>query len=422
MNTRIDLFKLHNPETDTKLKSCIMAKGNNLPSELAKLMGGFNRTELVKKTMKEFNISITSAERLVYLKKEWFPLTFIEYLISLSKQQEHNELIQDTVEFIKVNRSPERIYKAVHFLTPELCKIVGAHLADGTLAKGSLIRITDNYEKNIDVLKGWIDSTFRIDSKKIRIKSSSQEWGIEIRSKILGRYLHKIFDFPYGCKQYTAKEPFIIKSSTLENRKAFAQGALTFEAGIGMKHQVELCVVSKHFRDDISEILTLSGIEHKSMEKQSGDYWRLWSNSLTVEQTRQWMEFFAEETDKWLLLKNYADGFQRRVDSFEEAMSILNETYPAKSASKVCLRDILEIFKNTGEVHRYQLAALICEKKNLSSYGGTWGHSLKHYLDILRRAKMISVKKCRFGKDRCLRPIIREVYTFNHDISSWRLP
>lgn len=422
MNERIDLFKLHDSRNDFLLRNYVMAKGIELKSELANLLCHFNKTDLVKTLMRRFCISIASAERLVYLKRDWFPLCYIEFLLQLSNKMNLKYEIQDKIEYLKANQPPERIYKAVKFLSPKLCKLIGAHTADGTLAKGGLIRITDGYEKNIDVLKSWVDSLFDINAKKIKIKKSSCEYGVEFRSKIIGRYLNRIFDFPYGCKQYTTREPAIIKDSTLENRKAFALGALTFEAGVGIKHQIELCVVSKNFRDDISEILNLSDVKHACQIKKSGGYWRLWSRTLTKEQASTWMNFFAKETEKWFLLKNCVEGFQRPVTSFEEASHILAETYPTKSASKVCLQDILEIIKETDEVYRYQLVKLLCEKKNIDSYGGKWAHSLKHYLDILKMANIISVEKRKFGRKKSWGSIVREVYIFNNDISEWRMP
>ncbi len=399
-----------------------MAKGTSLRLELSKLINNVDKTELVKRLMNQFGISITSAERLVYLKKEWFPLVYIDYLIKITNKNELKDEIQDKIEFLKANQPPQRVYKAVKFLSLELCKILGAHTADGTLTHDGLIRITDYYEKNIDVLKEWIDLVFEINAKKIRINNSSQEWGIELRSKVIGRYLTRIFGFPYGCKQYTTREPEIIKRSSLENRKAYALGALTFEAGIGIKHQVELCVVSENFRDDLSEILELSGIKHITMKRPSSGYWRLWSGLLTKEQAKQWMNFFAEGTDKWSLLNDYVNGFQQKVSSFEEAVKILDKIYPTKSASKVCLKDILEIIKEYSEVHRYQLVELICQKKRLNSYGGAWAHSLKHYIDIFKRANIISIERRYFGKKKSWGSIIREVYIFNQDIKSWRLP
>lgn len=148
MKTRIDLFKLHDYKEDLTLKKSIMGKGTNLKKELSKLMNNFDKTKLVKQLLKEFNISIASAERLVYLKKDWFPLFFIEYLIKINNKSNLKYEIQDRIELLKANQPPERIYKAVKFLSPNLCKIAGAHTADGTLTRENLKILLKNGKLN----------------------------------------------------------------------------------------------------------------------------------------------------------------------------------------------------------------------------------------------------------------------------------
>ena len=66
---RLDLFKLHDSKDTTK--NWLFAKGKTLKIELKGLISktSFSNTELVKYLMKKPNISIASAERLVYLKK-----------------------------------------------------------------------------------------------------------------------------------------------------------------------------------------------------------------------------------------------------------------------------------------------------------------------------------------------------------------
>jgi hypothetical protein len=229
-------------------------------------------------------------------------------------------------------------------------------------------------------------------------------------------------EFPSGCKQYTVKDPEIIKNSSLELRKAFALGALTFEGGVGMKHQVEFCVVSKCFRDSISEILRLHEIKHTIMVKQSNAYWRFWSNYLGKENTVKWLEFFEPKTEKWHKLNDSINGFSRKVHTFEEAKNVLDLVYSKQSSSKVILTDVLLALKELKQACRYEIVAYLKSSKHLNSYGGKWAHSLKHYLDILRKANMISVGKRTFGKKKSFGSIVREVYCFNDNISEWILP
>lgn len=415
-NMRLDLFKLHDSKDSTK--NWIFARGTNLKIELEILIEktSFSHTRLVKHLMKKLNISIASAERLVYLKKEWYPLIFIEELINLTSSDKYS--VQDKIEFLKSSKPPVIEYNAIKELNVDLCKIAGAHAADGTLYD-SYIAITDYHKTSIIALIGWIKE-FGYNPKLIQI--GKNEWGIKFHSRIISRYLTKFFDFPSGCKQYSVKEPEIIKSAPLKFRKAFALGALTFEAGVGIKTQVELCVSSKGFRDSIAEILTELDIPCKYVDKQSSGYWRLWSNTLTKEEALKWFELFEPNTEKWFKLNDYINGFSKKVDSFEEALYILSSVYPKQSSSKVILKDVLLAIKDLNQTYRYELADYLAKKNNLESYGGTWAHSLKHYLDILKRANIISVEKQRFGKKKSFGTVVREVYRFNEDFKEWMVP
>ncbi len=411
---RLDLFRLH----DSKDKSLIVAKGKDLKIELKRLIEktDFSNTALVKHLMKKFNISITTAERLVYLKKEWYSLIFIRELVDLTKTSKYE--VQDKIESLKSSKPPVVEYKAIKELTIDLCKIVGAHAADGTL-NDSYISITDGHKNNILALINWF-SEFDYSPKLIKI--SKNEYGIRVHSRIISRYLTKFFDFPSGCKQYTVKEPEIVKNSQLRFRKAFAIGALTFEAGIGMKHQIEFCVSSKAFRDSIVEILNELNIPHKSMKNNSLSYWRFWSNTITKEETSKWIELFEPNTEKWFKLNDYVHGYAGKVNSFEEAVQILNSTYPKQSSSKVTLKDVLLALKELKQTYRYELADYLAKKNNLKSYGGKWAHSLRHYLDILKAANIILIEKKRFGKKKSFGTIVRDVYIFNENIGDWRVP
>ena len=96
-NIKLDLFKIHDSKDSTK--NWIFAKGEHLKIELGILINktNFSNTELVKHLMKKLNISIASAERLIYLKKEWYPLIFIEELVNLTNSDKYQ--VQDKIEF-----------------------------------------------------------------------------------------------------------------------------------------------------------------------------------------------------------------------------------------------------------------------------------------------------------------------------------
>ena len=128
-NIKLDLFKIHDSKDTTK--NWIFAKGIHLKIELKYLINkaGFSHTDLVKHLMKKLNVSIASAERLVYLKKDWYPLVFIEELVELTHSPKYK--IQDKIDFLKSSKPPVVEYAAIKELTVNLCKITGAHAADG---------------------------------------------------------------------------------------------------------------------------------------------------------------------------------------------------------------------------------------------------------------------------------------------------
>ncbi|MBU3941091.1 MAG: hypothetical protein KKH88_04145 [Nanoarchaeota archaeon] len=423
---RLDLFLLHD-NSDNSLRKCIVAKGKDLKKELGALIkiiekNEKNKTFLVKYIMKKFNISIASAERLIYLKRNWYPLFFIKELLVLSNKNNKKFEIQDKIEFLKVTQPPLKVYVAKRLLSVNLCKFIGAFAADGTLS-GTLIRITENKKSTIVAFKKIIDKEFGVNSKIVKIKRSKEEWGIEFKSKVIARYITKIFGFPDGSKTYIFKEPRIIKNSSKKFREAYALGALTFEAGVGIKNSIEFSTVNKDFRDSLCDVLQKNGLKVVIMKKKgSTGLWRFWSGKITKEEALRWQNFFELDTEKWFKLNDYINGFSREVNSFDEAVQIFDSIYPFQSSSKVSLKDILIVLKELKEAHRYKIVDYLVKRNDLSSYGGKWAHSLRHYLDLLKNANMITVERRKFGKKKSFGSIVREVYIFNENVGDWRVP
>ena len=418
---KIDLFNLID-ENKTKPGSWMMAKGEKLNEILKPIIENISlkfgsKRKLTRYLQNKFNLSQSTSERFVFLMKDWHPLFLIKEIVDLTNTTHLK--IQENIDFLKINNPPLKMYKAVKELTEDLCKIVGAHAADGTLNR-NYFRINDEYKSNLLAFKNWVKNVFGAEYVPKQI--SENEWCVEFHSGVITTYLRRIFNFPSGVKQYTVSEPEIIKNAPLKFRKSFALGALTFEAGVGIRHQVELCVSSKAFRDSIAEILSLSNIKFIKMKQQSRGYWRLWSNKLSKEEAKKWMELFEPETEKWFKLRDYTYGYQGKVNSFEEAVDKLDKIYSLKSSGKICLKDVLFAIKELKKTYRYELVSHLCKNKNLNSYGGKWAHSLFPHLDILKRANIIYVDKERFGKKKSFGSIVREVYIYNPKIEEWRIP
>ncbi|MDP1696003.1 MAG: hypothetical protein Q8L29_03755 [archaeon] len=419
---KIDLFKLID-EREKRLESWVMANGENLKEILKPLIEKISinfgsKRKFANYLMSKYNLSQSVSERFVWLMKDWVPLILIREVADLVKIDYFD--IQNSISYLKINQPPLRVYRAVKELSEDLCKIVGAHAADGTLS-GNLIRITDGYKSDLVVLSKWLENSFDVKYKIKKVKNSN-EWAIEFHSGVISLYLRKVFDFPSGTKVYTVSEPEIIRNASLNFRKSFALGALTFEAGVGMKHQVDLCVSSKEFRDSIADILVLLNLRFTKMKNMSGEYWRLWSNKLTKDEANKWIALFEPNSEKWLLLNDYINGYRGKASNFEQALSGLDKVYPSKSASKVCLKDVLMAIKELNKTHRYELVSYLCKKSNLNSYGGKWAHSLMNYLNILKEVNAIYVTRENFGKKKSFGSIVREVYIYNPNISEWKVP
>ncbi len=153
-----------------------------------------------------------------------------------------------------------------------------------------------------------------------------------------------------------------------------------------------------------------------------GAYWRFWSGNLSKEEAADWMKMFEPNTEKWNKLQEYYSGYTGKADSFDEAVNMLNRVYPKLSASKVTTREVLMTIKELNEAHRYKIIEKLKQEKQLQSYGGKWGHSLRPHLDILKETNMIKVQKRKFERKKSFGTIVREVYTYNPNCSEWLLP
>jgi hypothetical protein len=432
---KFNLFLLQD-EKDKRPLSWICASGKELSKEVENLLNDlyqrFKKKDLDKILVTRLKVSYITASRLRRRNRKWYPLIFLQTLSEIWKNvfnksdsdvKKLNERLQSKIELLKCNNGFSKPVRAVKNLTIELCKICGAHAADGTLYN-NLIRITDEDKHAVEAFKNWVETTFEVKLPNVIPvrKGSDKEWGLFFQIKIIARYLKNFFDFPSGKKTYSVEEPNIIKKSDLKFRKAFALGVLTFEAGLGAKPQIGFGVRSKNLRDSLCEILKLLDMNIKVLERESWGNWKFWSKELSCEEARKWIELFEPQTEKWFKLFEIINGFQGKVDSVIDVFYIFNKIYPDKPATKVSLNDIFQIILEQKEITRYQLVELIKQKNNLESFGGKWAHGASLYLNILKKANIIFVEKKNFGKKKSFGSIIREIYKLNSEISSWKVP
>jgi len=427
---RIDLFRLHDGKLDRTPHSWILMEGAGLTSIVQKLLSEVctksRRRKLDKVISKELNISDISAQRLRRNRVRAYPIPFILKLIAIWKRKLRKDgaivkkikaAFLNATDQLRVNTSNGRKLKALKEITPEFCKIAGAHAADGTLYRNYFC-ISDGYNCNLKAFARWVEKAFGI---KPKIKNrENREWKIVLHNKIFARYLNKIMMFPSGKKVYSTGEPTAIQKSRLELRKAFAGAALLFEAGIGIKPCVELCVASKRFRDDLADILRESGI--KFITSNNSRYYRLWTKPLTKEEANKWLQLIEKETWKEHRLKCISCGYFNQVKNLGDFRKSMDRAFPKKPANKVTITDVVDVIVRKKEACRYEIAEELKKKNRLKGYGGIWAHGLAPYLRILKKSNFILVKKKKFGKKKSFGSIVREVYVWNANPSLWRTP
>lgn len=425
---RFDLFELHDSKLDAKPRSWICADKKEIEKEVHDLINESilaikgSRRDLSRIISKKLNISIVTSDTLVCERKEWIPLVFILELLKISKKEEEKFKFIDKINHLANNTPPRVVTKVPKKLTINLCKIAGAHAADGCLFKNNLFQITDGDFLNVKAFQNWLKLEFDLNYKIKRVEASTNEWKIGFHNKVFGKFLHTFFDFPYGKKVDSTGMPNVIRHSTSEFRKAFTMSVLGYESGLGAARDVSLCVLSKKFRDDIAMVINENNIPITILDRPSMTYWRFWSGRLSSEDAKQWMSLFEPNTEKWYKLQEYSFGFKGKVSSFEEAINALNKVYPKLSASKVITSEVLLVIKKLNQTHRHEIVNILRVEKNLLNYGGKWAHSLRHHLDILKDTNMIKVQKKRFGAKKSFGTIVREEYCYNPNVEEWVLP
>jgi intein/homing endonuclease len=332
---QFDLFKLYQP-IDIGAKSWICFSGKDLWSLIDKSVekSGISRKKIVNKLSKRLNCCYGPFEEVFYNKKEWIPLPMLNYLVEqgiISKIE-----ILRSVERLKVNSAKARPLKAVKHLNKTLCKIAGAFSADGNLhvrigfydkpLKKHRIRmrldeaselietvsknrrmwqeyaldLTDESKLSVMKYKKWIENLFGISiSRPVKFRNA---WRLNFSNKIVARYFHLFLDFPYGRKTKTVSEPLIIRKSSIEDRNAFLQGALTFDGCINKKGNIYFVSKSKNFINSIKEIMIRNKLDPRLYYDIKRSRWQI---RLIRSDTKKSSFMFVKNTPKWQRLNDF---------------------------------------------------------------------------------------------------------------------
>ncbi|MDD5163718.1 MAG: hypothetical protein PHD95_05945 [Candidatus ainarchaeum sp.] len=182
-----------------------------------------------------------------------------------------------------------------------LCKIAGAHAADGSLSNNYGIRLMDSSKVSVTKWAGWFKEEFDI-NLAVRKSKKENAFKTEKYNKVIARYLNVFFEFPFGKKSDIVKEPQLIKTAAKDFRKAFALGVLTFDGSVSLEGSVTIDSNSLQLLKDIQSILAegcinsiisaSAGIKHVLRVANSKSHFNF-----------KLLDYFEKETPKHTRLK-----------------------------------------------------------------------------------------------------------------------
>jgi transcriptional regulator with XRE-family HTH domain len=447
---------------------------------------GLNLYKISKNISKKLNCSVSLVWR-VFQKHKWYPIPILLELLELWRNTSSNkngkdvkilkEEIVSHVEYLKLNNSVSVPVKAVKELNETICKIVGAHAADGNLSlqlrfsskdreelqeklnlvssilnkhtsiswdkskkcwcfccsispaefklfKNLLtqrkrgmsvsliykITITDEYRSSIEKFCEWIEEVFNL---KVTPKRSinENEWYAVIVNKIIARYFHIYFGFPFSEKSSIVKEPPLIKNSEFKFRKAFALGVMTFDGSVNLEGQIALTLKSKSLLDSVYEIIT-SEIPELWFEKGESNRGEFFFRSLKPNPLigKKLLEYFEAHTEKWHRLNGIINGFQAVPFSLEEAIDALSDF---DKNGKI---NVANIVKSLSELKAADIKCLVKYLKNKLKLPELSVTPVRNRLILLRRNNIVTITKTKNGR------AIKYIYNFNPNIFEWKIP
>lgn len=389
--------------------------------------------------------------------------------------------IIDSIEYLNVNTSGSKKIKSIKKLSINLCKICGAHAADGSLTKRFIIssknkndiekvitsikkgyqthppklkiyyhkrlreyriwitekefkhidkskisvslyhsiRTVDSDLKAIEAYKEWIQNCFGI-IPKIRKSNKFNMYEINIHNKVIARYLTNLFDFECGRKIETVREPKIIRQAPFKFKKAFALGALTFDGSVELDKTTSYSSKSKHLLNFVYETLK------RDLPRRIGitiDYNKNGIKTFKGIKDKDFnilLKFFEKNTKKWNRINEFANGFDKKINNYEEAIRILEKYESNANNIKVTFNDIINVIKSNKKSF-WCAKSLLEEIKNIKNYNKLGLDAIYKRIYLLKRMGVVRSEKYRnLSGDNVTGK--KEAYIFNKDVSSWNLP
>lgn len=364
-----DIFKLNISKEDVSPLYWICFKGKNLHKIIFRIFTEVQNSLKISKRKLILNISNlmncgnTCVSDRIYNVKEKFPIIMIEKLLELWKthlnknnKQINNkklEIIENT-EYLIQNHPLSKPVLAVKKLTLPLCKLAGAHAADGSLVKRypsvHILKLSQKNKQYALVYAKLIRDVFNFEPN---MHIEKKCYTVRVSNKIIARYLGLFLDFPYGYKSKIVTIPKIIKNSSMCYQRAFACGIMSYEGSVEMTEVISYGGLSKILRDELIDIFVKSNLKVvKRNYKNKVFLFR--TLKLNKEEARKWLSFFVENTEKWWKIKDIIDGYSHAVNDIQTAKKILDSIYSPRSISLTKLIDLIK-GKHNGIVYSKDL-------------------------------------------------------------------
>jgi predicted transcriptional regulator len=354
-----DLFKLHSEKDRPSGWIWVYFDCNLLKKHYKLLLKKNNQNQIAKIISQKLNCGFsTIGKHLIKIKygknKIYFPLPVIIELVILVEANIKEEIIKLFQNFRIYTDTTSKITNPVRNISNLLAKVIGSHLADGSLSNNYHLVLCDNRKELVKAYKSWINDLFNVEGK-VRFDKKQNMYTYSLGNKIIGRYFEKIFDIKVGRKFDVACEPKIIKKSSLSIRKEFAKGVLNFDGGVKSTGMVALTSMSKALIDDVSEILRLDGIEVNKRYNKNKKSWLIESKSgRNKEYIAKLLVYFEEGTWKYKRLKFFLNKRKYKIEELTylfptHHLSKINLTYLYKILSKMEKFKINDIMKKLKE-------------------------------------------------------------------------
>lgn len=433
-----DLFSLHSI-TDKHPRSWICVKGNGIKEIIYEIEQKLiiekvlTREAIARILSRNLNCSRNSFKAILRGQTNYYPIPFVLELVNMYEDITYLTHIHSKIEYLKVNSASSKQVLAIKHLIPDLCKIIGAFMADGSLTvpisfssknklevdalKLSLTKLKISYnewylasrneysisitlnQENYRVISKLVlffsnqlniqshysieltdehkssVNTFRqwmlntFGITPIFFKKKKGAWRVSYSNKIIARYLMTFFEVIPGPKTYTAFEPEIIKNAPLEMRKLFARGVLMFD-GCFSAGKISFSSKSSVLQESIKDIMIKDEINVGTTNAR-GDY-----ILFTYENNKKekFLEYFETDTYKWSKVNDLITTNKKTIEQ-------LITLYRYKPNNKI---DIDKLYTSIKDVKT-------CDLFYLASYFHCSTFAISHYLTILRNNELITI-------------------------------